>query len=246
VRKWKANEERLEREGIPKKSNKKGIKWLTGADGEVWVWVMGDHPLDKSIEEILEEEARLEAHSRAIRELSDGKNDAESMFTSDSKEPEEALKAQLGQMRVGITDSSCDDSEGSFDPDHPLLFKPVRRDVSNDDGTLSHNGIHPRPHNPPITSTMISSFTLPQPQKAELRGPPPPVPPRPSDFTKSQRSVVDAPMTTVPWQGTTLANGVRMRAPRDHGMEQNSEVQKRESEIYQSIQAIIAIVFTLS
>ncbi|VDM62712.1 unnamed protein product [Angiostrongylus costaricensis] len=56
VRKWQANEERLEREGAPKKSSKKGIKWLTGADGEVWVWVMGDHPLDKSIEEILEEE----------------------------------------------------------------------------------------------------------------------------------------------------------------------------------------------
>lgn len=32
------------------------LRWLTGADGEVWVWVMGDHPLDKSIEEILEEE----------------------------------------------------------------------------------------------------------------------------------------------------------------------------------------------
>uniref|UniRef100_A0A158PC40 PP25 n=1 Tax=Angiostrongylus cantonensis TaxID=6313 RepID=A0A158PC40_ANGCA len=103
VRKWQANEERLEREGAPKKSNKKGIKWLTGADGEVWVWVMGDHPLDKSIEEILEEEARLEAHSRAIRELSDAKDNAASVLNSDAKEPEEALKAQLGQMRVGAT-----------------------------------------------------------------------------------------------------------------------------------------------
>ncbi|KAK6053979.1 hypothetical protein COOONC_08516, partial [Cooperia oncophora] len=177
VRKWQANEERLEREGAPKKTSKKGIKWLTGADGEVWVWVMGDHPLDKSIEEILEEEARQEAHSRALRELSD------SADISETKEPEEALKAQLGQMRVGITDSVQDDSEGSFDPTHPLLFRPVKKDLpSNGSGTSPNGGILQRSNPISVTSTTVSSFTTPQPQKAELRGPPPPIPARPPEL----------------------------------------------------------------
>ncbi|VDO28479.1 unnamed protein product [Haemonchus placei] len=165
VRKWQANEERLEREGAPKKTSKKGIKWLTGADGEVWVWVMGDHPLDKSIEEILEEEARQEAHSRALRELSDSADVPVPTLISDPKEPEEALKAQLGQMRVGITDVMQDDSESSFDPTHPLLFKPVEKEY------------------------------------------------------------------------TSNGNGVKMRAPREQASEHKPEdVQKRESEIFQSIQ----------
>ncbi|KAK6032299.1 hypothetical protein OSTOST_01521 [Ostertagia ostertagi] len=182
VRKWQANEERLEREGTPKKTNKKGIKWLTGADGEVWVWVMGDHPLDKSIEEILEEEARQEAHSRALRELSDSAELSLSRVLSEPKEPEEALKAQLGQMRVGVTDSVQDDSEGSFDPTHPLLFKPVRKDPPLNGNATSSNGLSQRPNAIPVTSTTVSSFTTPKPQKAELRGPPPPVPARPPEL----------------------------------------------------------------
>ncbi|KAK6749419.1 hypothetical protein RB195_001807 [Necator americanus] len=238
VRKWQANEERLEREGAPKKTaNKRGIKWLTGADGEVWVWVMGDHPLDKSIEEILEEEARQEAHNRALKELT-GQGDTE------VKEPEEALKAQLGQMRVGVTDSIYDDSDTSFDPTHPLLFQPVRRDLTpNGNGVASTNGASPaRPV--AMTATTVSSFTTPQPQKAELRGPPPPIPARPPNLTGKaavqvgqNTPAVATPAPTTSWQDTILANGVKMRQPRDITWEQKAEdVQKRESEIFQSIQ----------
>ncbi|KHJ89637.1 hypothetical protein OESDEN_10535 [Oesophagostomum dentatum] len=240
VRKWQANEERLEREGAPKKkSNKRD--GLTGADGEVWVWVMGDHPLDKSIEEILEEEARQEAHNRALKELT-GQVD-------DVKEPEEALKAQLGQMRVGVTDSIYDDSDGSFDPSHPLLFQPVRRDVvSNGNGTAPSNGASP-PRPIAITSTTVSSFTTPQPQKAELRGPPPPIPARPPNLAPKpapqvQNATVTVAMPTTSWQDTLLANGVKLRQPRDVTPEQKAEdVQKRESEIFQSIQVSMSEPF---
>lgn len=233
VRKWQANEERLDREGAPKKTSKKGIKWLTGADGEVWVWVMGDHPLDKSIEEILEEEARREAHSRALRELSDS---GDVPFSSTGpKEPEEALKAQLEQMRVGITDATNDDSD-TFDPSHPLLFRPARKDLqTNGNGNAPNNGATAlRQNAPSVTSTMVSSFTTPQPQKAEFRGPPPPIPARPPELFAKSVQITPEPLNSSapPWQG------VKMRAPCEQTLDHKAaeDVQKRESEIFQSIQ----------
>lgn len=41
------------------------IQFLTGADGEPWVWVMGEHEGDRSIEEILADEAKLRARKLA-------------------------------------------------------------------------------------------------------------------------------------------------------------------------------------
>lgn len=38
---------------------------MSGADGNPWTWVMGEHCDDKSIEEILEAEAHLQANNMA-------------------------------------------------------------------------------------------------------------------------------------------------------------------------------------
>lgn len=50
-------------------ASNKHIQWLLGADGEVWVWVMGEGPGDKPYEEISEEliaeRARLQAQREA-------------------------------------------------------------------------------------------------------------------------------------------------------------------------------------
>ncbi|EPY84619.1 SH2 domain-containing protein 4B [Camelus ferus] len=50
-------------------SSDKHIQWLLGADGEVWVWIMGEGPGDKPYEEISEEliaeRARLQAQREA-------------------------------------------------------------------------------------------------------------------------------------------------------------------------------------
>ncbi|EDL90881.1 rCG38793 [Rattus norvegicus] len=52
-----------------KRASNKHIQWLLGADGEVWVWVMGEGPGDKPYEEISEEliaeRARLQAQKEA-------------------------------------------------------------------------------------------------------------------------------------------------------------------------------------
>ena len=44
-------------------------RWLTGRDGNVWVWVMGEHPDDKSIEQILDQESKEKARRLAENEV---------------------------------------------------------------------------------------------------------------------------------------------------------------------------------
>ncbi|XP_027954723.1 SH2 domain-containing protein 4B [Eumetopias jubatus] len=46
----------------------KHIRWLLGADGEVWVWIMGEGPGDKPYEEISEELIAQRARLQAQRE----------------------------------------------------------------------------------------------------------------------------------------------------------------------------------
>ena len=41
---------------------------MNGSDGNPWVWVMGEHADDKTIEEILEEEVLEKAHVLAEQE----------------------------------------------------------------------------------------------------------------------------------------------------------------------------------
>lgn len=41
---------------------------MVGADGREWVWVMGEHKDDKTIEQIMEEEAQLKAKLQAEKE----------------------------------------------------------------------------------------------------------------------------------------------------------------------------------
>lgn len=47
----------------------KHVQWLQGADGEVWVWIMGEAPGDKSYKQVsddlLAERARQQAQKEA-------------------------------------------------------------------------------------------------------------------------------------------------------------------------------------
>ncbi|XP_026472658.1 SH2 domain-containing protein 4A-like [Ctenocephalides felis] len=77
VRRWRIREEQeakllacggaLKKERKPSKRGK-NVSFLKGEDGEPWVWVMGEHPNDPSIEEILEAEARETARRQAEQE----------------------------------------------------------------------------------------------------------------------------------------------------------------------------------
>ncbi|CAI9740420.1 Hypothetical predicted protein [Octopus vulgaris] len=73
VRRWKYNEERFEKEfkkrpKKPPKPGKKKVEFLSGKDGNDWVWVMGQHPEDLTIEDILEHEAKEKATLQAEKE----------------------------------------------------------------------------------------------------------------------------------------------------------------------------------
>lgn len=68
VRRWKEWNEKLEEESPRPKTNKKSVSFLQGIDNEPWVWVMGEHKDDKSIEEIIKEEAIEKAREIAEKE----------------------------------------------------------------------------------------------------------------------------------------------------------------------------------
>lgn len=72
VRRWRVwDEKSTDDEPKPTKVTlkpKKSVNFLTGSDGEPWTWVMGDHPDDKTIEIIIEEEARELARKQAEKE----------------------------------------------------------------------------------------------------------------------------------------------------------------------------------
>uniref|UniRef100_G1RIK3 SH2 domain containing 4B n=1 Tax=Nomascus leucogenys TaxID=61853 RepID=G1RIK3_NOMLE len=77
LRRWKeretwealAQDEGLRPPKTKRAASDKHIQWLLGADGEVWVWIMGEGPGDKPYEEISEEliaeRARLQAQREA-------------------------------------------------------------------------------------------------------------------------------------------------------------------------------------
>nr|XP_030869906.2 SH2 domain-containing protein 4A isoform X2 [Gorilla gorilla gorilla] len=75
IRRWKEREAAMERKESlpvkprPKKENGKSVHWKLGADKEVWVWVMGEHHLDKPYDvlcnEIIAERAQLKAEQEA-------------------------------------------------------------------------------------------------------------------------------------------------------------------------------------
>ncbi|XP_059387526.1 SH2 domain-containing protein 4B [Carassius carassius] len=67
VRRWNERERRDPSHDV-KKSDRRGIQWLLGSDGDVWVWVMGEAPGDKPFEDIVEKLMEERARKQAQRE----------------------------------------------------------------------------------------------------------------------------------------------------------------------------------
>ncbi|XP_005238092.1 SH2 domain-containing protein 4A [Falco biarmicus] len=59
VRRWEEREAAVDKasakKSLPRKAGRKSVTWKLGADNDVWVWVMGEHPSDKSYAAICEE-----------------------------------------------------------------------------------------------------------------------------------------------------------------------------------------------
>ncbi|XP_062381722.1 SH2 domain-containing protein 4B [Sardina pilchardus] len=69
VRRWNERESRDPSPRLRKTGERRGIQWLLGRDGDVWVWVMGeaqgDKPYQDIVEELMEERARKQAQREA-------------------------------------------------------------------------------------------------------------------------------------------------------------------------------------
>ncbi|XP_014814818.1 PREDICTED: SH2 domain-containing protein 4A [Calidris pugnax] len=82
IRRWKEREAAADKASpkkpLPKKANGKSVTWKLGADNDVWVWVMGEHPSDKPYAEICEE-IQAQRAKRLAREQ--GKEGRETGFS---------------------------------------------------------------------------------------------------------------------------------------------------------------------
>ncbi|KAL3983135.1 SH2 domain family protein [Acanthocheilonema viteae] len=130
VKRWNAFDEQCEKEDEPQSSKAKDdsrrIKWLKGEDGEVWVWVMGEHKDDLTIEQITEKRALEEARQLAEKEMLESMRLTE---LSDNNSPvvephedENTLKEQLSRIKPWnsanapnkIQESVYDDADSLF------------------------------------------------------------------------------------------------------------------------------------
>ncbi|XP_061084711.1 SH2 domain-containing protein 4B-like [Conger conger] len=69
VRRWTERESQTAIPPRPRGGGGKGVQWLLGSDGDVWVWVMGeaagDTPYEEIVEELMEVRARKQAQQEA-------------------------------------------------------------------------------------------------------------------------------------------------------------------------------------
>ncbi|XP_022199791.1 SH2 domain-containing protein 4A [Nilaparvata lugens] len=104
IRRWKVWDEQEKKKPFKPPSIDRGggrrVQFLMGADGNPWTWVMGEHKDDKSIDQILEEEAREAARTQAEKE-------AEQLRLSVEAELTELLEIS-GQNEIGTIEGTED------------------------------------------------------------------------------------------------------------------------------------------
>ncbi|XP_076854657.1 SH2 domain-containing protein 4B [Brachyhypopomus gauderio] len=71
VRRWREHERTGPGPAVRSKSGRGAVRWLLGQDGEVWVWVMGEAPGDKTYAEISEQLMEQRARKQAQQEARD-------------------------------------------------------------------------------------------------------------------------------------------------------------------------------
>ncbi|KAJ8946879.1 hypothetical protein NQ314_008764 [Rhamnusium bicolor] len=112
VRRWRTWNEKLGEELMKPQNNKnmKTVGFLNGIDGEPWVWVMGEHENDKSIDDILKEEAINKARKMAKKETEELIKQAEAHFVDTRDVLQElTLNTQKVAQRVALWEKRLTD-----------------------------------------------------------------------------------------------------------------------------------------
>ncbi|XP_066507066.1 SH2 domain-containing protein 4A isoform X2 [Hoplias malabaricus] len=113
VKRWKEREAQLEKEeaGRAKSKNvpKKTVSWLKASDSDIWVWVMGEHPDDKTYDqicdEIIAERAALQAQKEAEELRAKKEAELEKRFSGLYVEPEEVTRKKEAQKAAALEQS---------------------------------------------------------------------------------------------------------------------------------------------
>ncbi|XP_036752191.2 SH2 domain-containing protein 4A isoform X2 [Manis pentadactyla] len=129
IRRWKEREAAMEKQeslpekSRPKKENGKSVRWKLGADKEVWVWVMGEHHLDKPYDvlcnEIIAKRAQLKAEEEAEEPRKPQCRDFTSSVQTQSQHPDRRVAGARDPQRVGEEASAGAAPRPGSGPDRP-------------------------------------------------------------------------------------------------------------------------------
>uniref|UniRef100_A0A670YUD1 SH2 domain containing 4B n=1 Tax=Pseudonaja textilis TaxID=8673 RepID=A0A670YUD1_PSETE len=96
VRRWEEREQALQEGKLSlKRTRRKHVQWLQGSDGEVWVWIMGEAPGDKSYEQISEELLAERARQQAQKEAEELWKQKEAEITKKFRDAMAKEKARI-------------------------------------------------------------------------------------------------------------------------------------------------------
>ena len=85
---------------------KKKVQFKCGSDGNDYVWVMGDHKNDKSVEQIMEEEAIAKSLKDAEKEMETWRINEEKELAKRMEEEQKKIEEEKkSEMRYNTMDS---------------------------------------------------------------------------------------------------------------------------------------------
>uniref|UniRef100_A0A8B9IMI6 SH2 domain containing 4A n=1 Tax=Anser cygnoides TaxID=8845 RepID=A0A8B9IMI6_ANSCY len=137
IRRWKEREADAEKEEKkqqkkppPRKGNGKSVKWKLGADNDVWVWVMGEHPSDKSYAAICEE-IQAQRAKQLASEQAQKRNSEET--TAPLKAIPQSHTSSETQSTLQKSDENEPEWQESFSGWRDSFFVPVRKAKAADE-----------------------------------------------------------------------------------------------------------------
>uniref|UniRef100_A0A8C7E2E1 SH2 domain containing 4A n=1 Tax=Naja naja TaxID=35670 RepID=A0A8C7E2E1_NAJNA len=209
VRRWKEREAvATTPKPVLKKDHGKSVQWKLGADGDIWVWVMGEHMLDKPYDLLCSEILAERVKQQSLHKTSF----SESLFWLSAVNPlffiiivlldynityKENRKANIREIREEkreVNSGGKEEKKKKKKKKSELFLSiPVQRSKAADEKRrslakharddykrLSLQGIHKN------KAADVSQIFKRQEQRNPL---PPPLPPKPKNLTSSQRSI---------------------------------------------------------
>ncbi|KAK9505639.1 hypothetical protein O3M35_009642 [Rhynocoris fuscipes] len=171
IRRWRLWDEQNPLPNKNSKSSQKHVDFLLDAEGEPWTWVMGEHKDDKSIEQILEEEAREAARILAEKEAHNLRLSMEAELTEllalNKKQRDEI---ELAEQKLETEDIYCsaDQIRINFKPFIPNSFSNNNINNNNNNNITTSNNNNNNT-SPTIKRDALQEISFNKPHKVSQR-----------------------------------------------------------------------------